>query len=215
MSQRAFVVPREHRTAPATLLRFERHDLLTFLNRNQRPFVSGMSGLPTTFSLRFYSNRRRACVRMLSAGWQRRVLRCPVLLSQFQLQSRDLSLQSNHLRSEFCHLGHQCPNDRLGFRRLTRDHILRNRFQRHLRGVANSSIQRKASFQPVNGYKTNTNRISVKTMATMVVVYGYRHPTKATQFLVVHPPCLSLLPDRIAIKYRPHKVIKRIYATGH
>ncbi len=71
MPQRAFIVTREDRAAPATLFRFERHDFLAFLGGNQRPFVSWMSLLSTAFSLRFSPIRRWPGVRMLSAGRQR------------------------------------------------------------------------------------------------------------------------------------------------
>ena len=96
--------------------RTQRNHLLAFFRRNQHALVTRMSLLPATLEWGFAFRSVRLRVRVLTAGWQRGILR-----SQLQ-----------QLRFQLLNLGQQQPNNRLCFRRLLRNQFFRDGRRHHV-----------------------------------------------------------------------------------
>ena len=113
--------PQPFATARANL-GTQRDHLAALIRRNQLALVPWLPRLPTTFASRFALERNRLRMRMLTAGGQRRILRSQLL---------QLRLHVQQLRFQFLNLGQQQPNDRLSFRRLSRNQFFRDDRQHH------------------------------------------------------------------------------------
>jgi hypothetical protein len=121
--------------ATPTLVGFERLHVVALLGGEQWPLVLGMARLTTPFPFRLGLAGRRFGVRMLGAGWKRRVLG---RLSQ-------TCFEFGHSLGERRYLRQQCPNNRLRFRRLSSNQLL-SYFQRHAQDVAEIAFCAKSSF---------------------------------------------------------------------
>ena len=139
MPQRLRVCAGELLAATSALLGFQRLDIVTLFGRQECSLVLGVPWLPTALFPGLRLAGRGFCVGMLSAGRQRRVLRCLV-----------------EPRFQFLNLCQQNTDDCLGLRRLPCNQFFRDfDFQRHALYVAKIAFRDQISFTKILPRRVN------------------------------------------------------------